>query len=80
MSFSNRWPGGSIVTSVAMDWTLGLMYLDSCLNLCSMRITVEYGVIVAVYKLLSTVTILGGGGILVVVGRRGEFMLQGWYH
>ena len=61
VSFFNRWPGGSIVSSVAMDWALGLMYLGSCLNLCSMRITVECGVIVAVYELLSTGTILGEG-------------------
>ena len=55
VSFSNRWAGGS----VAMDWALGLMHLGSYLNLCSIKISVECGVTVALYDLLSTVTILG---------------------
>ena len=57
VSFSNRWAG----RSVTMNWALGLMHLGSCLNLCSIKISVECGVTVALYELLPTVTILGEG-------------------
>ena len=52
VSFSGRWAGGSMVSSVATDWASNWMRSSSGLDLCGVRTSSACVVTVAVGKLL----------------------------